>query len=415
MNRLVLIGNGFDLAHKLKTSYKDFIYWYWEEKWREMAITYNPICEDELCRFEIINGDSKLWCNIYLDNYLRFKELKLKAINIIDAIIKEKGRFSFKPVKFFENILKSIETKGWVDIENEYYKLLEQHTLGEYSEKKVAQLNGQLKYLQQLLTKYLAEINKQDKQLNEKIEREIYEPIRSSDISIEATTKLNEYIGWCKKQEPQVWKFKLSKYEINDDLQDVEKFTMSFTKPQTYPRAYMLPDNIMLLDFNYTKTGREYLRKNINIFSHIYIHGQLEAPDGMIFGYGDEFDDKFRRLQALNNNECLANIKTIRYQESDNYRKVLQFIESAPFQVCIMGHSCGNSDRTLLNTIFEHKNCISIKPYYYIKEDGTDNFIELIQNISRNFNDMKLMRDRVVNKEYCEPLAGEKPGVVLMD
>ena len=25
MNRLVLIGNGFDLAHGLKTSYKDFI------------------------------------------------------------------------------------------------------------------------------------------------------------------------------------------------------------------------------------------------------------------------------------------------------------------------------------------------------------------------------------------------------
>ena len=407
MNRLVLIGNGFDLAHGLKTSYKDFIYWYWEEKWREMAITYNPICEDELCKFEIINGDSKLWCNIYLENYLRFKELKLKAINIIDVIIEENDRFSFKPVKFFENILKSIETKGWVDIENEYYKLLEQHTLGEYSEKEVAQLNGQLKYLQQLLTKYLAEINKQDKQLNEKIEWEIYEPIRSSDISIEATTKLNEYIGWCIKQEDKVWKFKLSKYGINDGLQEVEKFTMSFTVPQKYPRAYMLPDNIMLLDFNYTKTGREYLRKNINIFSHIYIHGQLEAPDGMIFGYGDEFDDKFRRLQALNNNECLANIKTIRYQESDNYRKVLQFIESAPFQVCIMGHSCGNSDRTLLNTIFEHKNCISIKPYYYIKEDGTNNYIELIQNISRNFNDMKLMRDRVVNKEYCDPLAGE--------
>lgn len=413
MNRLVLIGNGFDLAHGLKTKYEHFIEWFWGKKWRQMALCHSPICEDLLCKFEIINGNSRIWQNIYLDNHIRWKDIA--PSKIITALIEEKDLFNTSFAPFFSNILRSIETKGWVDIENEYYKLLEQHTLGEYSEKEVAQLNGQLKYLQQLLTKYLAEINKQDKQLNEKIEREIYEPIRSSDISIEATTKLNEYIGWCKKQEPQVWKFKLSKYEINDDLQDVEKFTMSFTKPQTYPQAYMLPDNIMLLDFNYTKTGREYLRKNINIFSHIYIHGQLEAPDGMIFGYGDEFDDKFRRLQALNNNECLANIKTIRYQESDNYRKVLQFIESAPFQVCIMGHSCGNSDRTLLNTIFEHKNCISIKPYYYIKEDGTDSFIELIQNISRNFNDMKLMRDRVVNKEYCEPLAGEKPGVVLMD
>ena len=30
MNRLVIIGNGFDMAHGLKTSYMDFINWYWD-------------------------------------------------------------------------------------------------------------------------------------------------------------------------------------------------------------------------------------------------------------------------------------------------------------------------------------------------------------------------------------------------
>ena len=47
-----------------------------------------------------------------------------------------------------------------------------------------------------------------------------------------------------------------------------------------------------------------------------------------------------------------------------------------------MGHSCGNLDRTLLNTLFEHKNCVPIKPFYYIRKDGTDNNMELVQNIS---------------------------------
>ena len=28
MNKLVIIGNGFDLAHDLPTSYKDFILWH---------------------------------------------------------------------------------------------------------------------------------------------------------------------------------------------------------------------------------------------------------------------------------------------------------------------------------------------------------------------------------------------------
>ena len=83
---------------------------------------------------------------------------------------------------------------------------------------------------------------------------------------------------------------------------------------------------------------------------------------------------------------------------------MLSFIEAEPFQVFIMGHSCGNSDRTLLNTLFEHPNCVSIKPYYYVKDDGSDTYLDIVQNISRNFTDMKKMRDRVVNKIYCEPL-----------
>ena len=77
---------------------------------------------------------------------------------------------------------------------------------------------------------------------------------------------------------------------------------------------------------------------------------------------------------------------------------------AAPFQVLIMGHSCGNSDRTLLNTVFEHEHCVSIKPFYHKWEDGRDNYLELVQNISRNFTNMRLFRDRVVNKEQCKTM-----------
>ena len=166
----------------------------------------------------------------------------------------------------------------------------------------------------------------------------------------------------------------------------------------------MLPDNIMLLSFNYTKTASLYIPEKEEYFTVNYIHGKLDNPESVIFGYGDELDEKYKQLQNLNDNECLKNVKSIKYLEADNYRKVLQFIESAPFQICIMGHSCGNSDRTLLNTIFEHENCISIKPYYHKRPNGSDDYIEIVQNISRNFKDPKLMIDRVVNKYYCEPL-----------
>ena len=171
------------------------------------------------------------------------------------------------------------------------------------------------------------------------------------------------------------------KEEYNSDYVDSYKRHYHENYYVDYPRPFMLPDHIMLLSFNYTKTVHLY--HNQNFFLN-YIHGELDKPQNIIFGYGDEIDENYQALKNLNDNGCLCNLKTIKYLETDNYRNALAFMDSAPYQ--------------------EHKNCLSIKPYYYIKDDGTDNYLDIIQNISRNFTDMKLMRDRVVNKTYCESL-----------
>lgn len=157
----------------------------------------------------------------------------------------------------------------------------------------------------------------------------------------------------------------------------------------------------MLLNFNYSVIADQYGYTKVATLNHI--HGDLNNHTSIIFGYGDELDDDYKEFLKQTDKECLRNIKSIKYLESNMDRNLLRFIESEPYQVYIMGHSCGNSDRTLLNTLFELKNCVSIKPSYYQKEDGSDNYMEIVQNICRNFTDMKLMRDRVVNKTFCEP------------
>ena len=100
----------------------------------------------------------------------------------------------------------------------------------------------------------------------------------------------------------------------------------------------------------------------------------------------------------------MRNIKSFQYLNTSNYKRLLDLIDSGIFQVYIMGHSCGLSDRTLLNTIFEHENCCSIKIFYHKKEDGSDNYTEITQNISRHFNKKALMRERIVNKTLCKEL-----------
>lgn len=57
-----------------------------------------------------------------------------------------------------------------------------------------------------------------------------------------------------------------------------------------------------------------------------------------------------------------------------------------------------------LKTLFEHKNCVSIKPYYHQKDDEKDDYWDIVCNIARNISNPSLMRDRVVIKEHCEPL-----------
>ena len=52
----------------------------------------------------------------------------------------------------------------------------------------------------------------------------------------------------------------------------------------------------------------------------------------------------------------------------------------------------------MLNEIFEHNNCKSIKVFYYRREDGTDDFTEKTYEISRHFKDKGLMRKKLVPK-----------------
>jgi len=44
MNRLILLGNGFDLAHGLKTGYNDFILWYMRRAYNSAVV--NDIYDD---------------------------------------------------------------------------------------------------------------------------------------------------------------------------------------------------------------------------------------------------------------------------------------------------------------------------------------------------------------------------------
>lgn len=379
MNRLVIIGNGFDMAHGLKTSYMDFINWYWDKRIDAFAGNTTKVSEDCLCKLTIKDGTYVNCWNVFTFEQSYFRDIIGNRIcsgyEVIKELKKHPEVFLIDYSPFFDRIMTSFETKRWVDIENDYYYMLKKG-IGEIPpiDYTIEELNEQLGFLQEKLVEYLHTMEKD--RFKEEIERAIIDFFDPADFSSEGRKMASDNLGLDIK----------TFAEVRNDYEAQHK---------------LVPERIMLLSFNYTATAKMY--DNFNIV-HNYIHGELDRPENIIFGYGDELDKDYQVILDRNDDKLLMNVKSVKYLETRHYHDMLEFLMSAPFQVLIMGHSCGNSDRTLLNTVFEHENCVSIKPFYHKWEDGSDNYLKLVQNISRNFTNMRLFRDRVVNKEQCKTM-----------
>lgn len=414
MNRIIIIGNGFDLAHQLATRYEDFINWYWEEWGHSLSTSIKRNLTDGLCSFRLKDNVCYAgWAFIWREHYVPMQEYSVR--NNVEYYKMATNLCDFKVDSlFFVEICKAVEEKGWVDIEAEYYRMLNSVYLS--SPKK---LNEEFAIVRTKLIEYLTSV--QDSNINDSIVNQatrecMMAPFCANEISIEGRAKWNEFLRCRIEDEYLSDIIKLySESEARETIKQVSEFKKAQREQidnmgigsingNVLPSAMLYPDRIMLLNFNYTKTADMYMPADEHHFPINHIHGHLDNPDSVIFGYGDELDNKYQEISSLNNNELLKNIKSIRYLEDVNYRNVLEFVESAPYQIYIMGHSCGTSDRTLLNTLFEHPNCVSIKPFYYQNDEGQDNYIEIVQNISRNFSNAQKMRDRVVNKTFCQPL-----------
>ena len=422
MNRIILVGNGLDLAHNIPTSYNDFINWYWDVRGNKMINSHRRADNDCLCSFRI------QWDNYSLKEYYddNFGYQDISGKEFIEHLKTVPHICEIKQTNFLKSLETSIETKGWVDIENEYYKILVSYMNGSNACSATNVLNEQLSALRRLLIEYLQSVQKNIRcgvLINEKLRDLVFSPIQGRDISCAAKKSWIDFLCYNYRTYIEAYpSFVENLSNFKSNIGEVKLFNDKYAEQIEYmgidsvsdcdiPDDLARPEKTLFLNFNYTDWSDQYIPDDESRFFINHIHGSLSEPESIIFGYGDELDKDYEGLKNLNNNEYLRNMKSTKYLEADNYRKLLSFIDSAPFQIYIMGHSCGNSDRTLLNTLFEHDNCVSIKPFFHRKDDGSDNYLDIVQNISRNFTDMKKMRDRVVNKTYCEPLPQLKKAV----
>ncbi len=406
MNKLVIIGNGFDLAHGLPTSYGDFINWYWRGVLEKIPDISHSNFKNDFIEIQLLfKPQSIKTASEEYKKVVSYKELitfTQKYSEAYPAYYAEQYDRCFIKFSnaFFRNICEKHSIQNWVDIENEYYRLLKD-CLKESDNTKVKKLNEEFEQVKNLLERYLNEeiINKYDFEKPNKQVEQLIRLFLIRHISLDNSKYLEEFPQSHHK-------------EIRDEVGKINKHYKDGTLRQEIWNN-TVSANHLFLNFNYTYSvdkfksymNRDGLRDNYGRNTLIQIHGRLDDPDNKInFGFGDEMDDLYKQIEEKDDNEYLKYIKSFQYLQNSNYKQVLDYIESDIFQVYIMGHSCGLSDRILLNTIFEHPKCVSIKVFYHEKPDGSDNYTEIVQNISRHFNKKKMMRDKIVNKSLCVPL-----------
>ncbi|MFY8180632.1 MAG: AbiH family protein [Flavobacterium sp.] len=364
MNRLIIIGNGFDLAHGLKSSYHDFILYYFKESFisalnnlrQNMDSPHNRFYyyKDELIEIKIDFRNPK-------ESYIPFLD-SIQKVSEFESIYKKLGikvTYNFEMLKIGVNKLTEY---NWVDFEIEYFnELYRIKTKGFEVENRVRALNENFDVFKSKLEIYL---KKQEENFHHNFAREklidcFCEKILSRDVDITS---------------------------IADEL----------------------PKRILFLNFNYTNTLEPYIRDcNQNgILTEInYIHGDLHYNVGKpIFGFGDEIDKRYADFENEGNNELFKHIKTFEYLKSNNYSNLTRFIANDKFQVQIYGHSCGLSDRTMFKEILEHDNCLSVKLFYHEKEKAINDYTEKTYEIYRHFTDKNMMRNKVVNEQYCRAM-----------
>ncbi len=406
MNRLIIVGNGFDLAHGLPTSYRSFLNWIWQN--------FSEIKNNDLFKnlFNINFGHFRLenyidysdFCTSMKQNYSNspysidnsyYGKLSFK-VYYKHPLLNHASNFIFEFKNSFFELITVQNAENWVDIENTYYQVL-------LSIIKKDNIYPQIGSIEKLNSEFL--------EIKKLLEYYLLDQIDNSYIFENESSDCKDILDLFKFQ--PLKSFEKSNFFLEfpaNYKNEIINFNREFTGIRISGKAHLIEN--LFIDFNYTKNVDCYVNiinnlnsKAVGNAEHIQIHGKIADLNNPInFGFGDEMDDHYKILENTGDNKFLENIKSFMYFNNSNYRKLLNWIDSTDYQIYIMGHSCGLSDRTLLNTLFEHNNCKSIKIFYHEKTAGSDNFTELSQNISRHFNKKSMMREKVVDKSLSVPL-----------
>lgn len=341
--RIVLVGNGFDLSANLKSSYSDFISFCFKDAIRN-KINGDIIRQSKLVQLK----DQQISSDVLSSEFV-----EIQSSNNIKQIIEFTNNYFTRieddTTHFFDLLVRSIESgaSDWSDIETFYFR--------------------------ELIQVY-DRITRTYKRGNNRFYNELE---RLNESFVLVVKELENYLSI------QVKEFKLSTEEPRKTIDRC--FMQDIIGYDTFKK----PDSLLFINFNYTSILRDYLTLESPRpldYDIINIHGRLNSEQNpVIFGFGDDLDSYISKIEEDGNNKFMEHLKSSNYYKSAEYQKILNFIDSTiEYDVFIIGHSAGISDRLLFRSILENKGkCKSVRIFHH---KGYNDYKNILMNVFRLYS-----------------------------
>lgn len=290
INRILVIGNGFDLAHYLRTSYSNFL---------------------NFCKFITC----KPFCNVKPNNYSQ--NLSEDQISFLQKLIKDN--------KLFMYLLKKSNNNNWCGFEIELYNIVSNlHCLEkEFSNSNVSSIKLPIDHI---ATKTLIDL---------KFASIIGKNEISTKTFIEIKNKISEDFNRITKALEMYIELIINKKPLQYFLPDVVRFAPNY-----------------VISFNYSDTfERHYLSKFNNVDIH-YIHGKAKVSSksndnyvNIVLGITSNFNSEtFISFEKY--------YQRIVKRTGNKYKKWIN--TNAKNEVMFFGHSLDSMDKDIIIDLVEN-------------------------------------------------------------
>lgn len=298
MNTLYIIGNGFDLAHGLKTSYNDFLLWYLKDcaKKKIYSITF----------------DDKL---IKLEGFGHFQDIDHYKIDSIKEI---KEFFSFNNIElipkstFVRNILYKQSVYNWVDIEAIYFSELllisKVERIEDQKRELIKTLNIQLDFIKDKLEEYLNSLDETiiiNREIQSHFSRDINRRTPNLVLNFNYTSAIDHYI----RNSPNT-----QIINIHGKLCDPENPIIFGYGDEMHPE-YESIERLNIDEFLVNFKSFGYLRNsNYSLLDNFINFGTYKV---IILGHSCGLSDRVL-LSTIFQHENCSNIEICYYKKSEN-------------------------------------------------------------------------------------------------